>query len=102
MTVSMVDTRSIRNGSILPGEANSAAVAVLVTKNARRADRVRFEKVTEFVLVHRFRKVGHVEVGVALVGKRLELRVEGLLKDHVSGVPGHDAEHKLTLAKLTS
>ena len=37
------------------------------------------EQVLKFMLVHGLGKVGDVEVGVALVGEGLELRVERLL-----------------------
>lgn len=77
-------------------------MTILVTKDPSRADLVRSEEVAELVLVHRFREIGHVEVGVTLVGKRLELRVERLLRDLVSGSWEDDVDHKLTLAKLTS
>lgn len=53
-------------------------MAVLVAEDARRADLVWREELGQFVLVHRLGQVGHVEVGVGLVGERLELRVEGL------------------------
>ena len=36
------------------------------------------EEIGELMLVHGLRKIGHVEVCVALVGEGLELRVEGL------------------------
>lgn len=52
-------------------------MTVLVAEDARRADLVRSKQVGELMLVHRLGKVGHVEVGVTLVGKCLELRVEG-------------------------
>ena len=54
------------------------------------------------MLIHGLREVGHVEVGVLFVGKRLELGVERLLvklvSDRANGVVGR----ALTLAKLTS
>ena len=37
------------------------------------------EQVLKFMFVHGLGKVGHVEVGVALIGEGLELRVERLL-----------------------
>lgn len=77
-------------------------MAILVTKDARRADVVRSEEIAKLVLVHRFREVGYVEVGVTLVGKSLELRVERLLGGLVSESWEDNLDHELTLAKLTS
>ena len=91
-----------RDEDDLPSEANSAAMTILVTENPSRADLVRSEEVAKLVLVHRFREVGHVEVSVSLVGKRLELRVERLLRGLVSGSWEADVDRKLPLAKLTS
>lgn len=53
-------------------------MTILVAEDARGADLVRSKQVGELVLIHRLGKVGHVEVGVTLIGKCLELRVEGL------------------------
>jgi hypothetical protein len=63
-----------------PSEADAAAMAILVTQDARRADLVRCEELGELVLVHRLGQVGDVKVGVALIGEGLELRVERLLR----------------------
>lgn len=65
-------------GINIPSKSDATTVTVLVAEDARRADLVWSEKVGELVLVHRLGKVGHVEVGVTLIGKCLELRVEGL------------------------
>ena len=86
----------------LPGESNTAAVAVPVAKNARRAHLVRCKEVAEVMLIHGLREVGHVEVGVLFVGKRLELRVEGFLAKVVSDGANGVVGRALTLAKLTS
>ena len=63
----------------LPSKANTTTVTVLVSQDSRGAHLVWLEQVLELVFVHRFREVGDVEVGVALVGESLELRVERLL-----------------------
>lgn len=87
----------------LPCESNTTAMAVPVTKDARRAHLVRCEEVAEIVLVHGLREVGNVEVGVLFVGECLELRVEGfLLAKAVSGEVKNIQGEELTLAKLTS
>jgi hypothetical protein len=48
-------------------------MAIPVTKDARRADLVGSKEVAKLVLVHALREVRHVEVGVQLIGKCLEL-----------------------------
>jgi hypothetical protein len=53
-------------------------MTVLVTKDAGRANLVGVKKVGQLVLIHRLGEVGNVEVGVALIRKRLQLRVERL------------------------
>ena len=74
----------------LPCESNTAAVAVPVTKNARRAHLVWGKEVAEVVLIHGLREVGNVEVGVLFIGECLELRVEGLLVSVVSDEAQND------------
>ena len=45
---------------------------------------MRSEQLSKLVLVHRLRQVRDVEVGIALIGEGLELRVERFLLDVVS------------------
>ena len=86
----------------LPRKPNTAAVAVLVAKNARRAHLVRRKEVAEVMLVHGLREVGDVEVGVLFVGECLELGVERFLMKVVSDGTEDAMAQALTLAKLTS
>jgi hypothetical protein len=65
---------------LLPSKPNTTTMAVLVSQDSRRAHLMWLEQVLEFVLVHRLRKVGDIEVGVAFIGESLELRVERLLQ----------------------
>ena len=55
-------------------------MSILVTQDTGGADIVRDKQLFELVLVHRLRKVGHVEIGITFVLEGLELRVEGLLQ----------------------
>ena len=76
----------------VPSEANATTVAVLVPENASGANLVRGEQVAELVLIHTLRQVGNVKVGVTLVRKRLQLGVEGLLRN-VSGEANGSSVH---------
>ena len=103
MSVSIVDGGWAGVGCNLPCESNTAAMAVPVTENARRAHLVRREEVAEVMLVHGLREVGNVEVGVLFIGECLELRVERLLMvETFSGETENNEGKGLTLAKLTS
>jgi hypothetical protein len=77
-------------------------MAVLVTEDTSRADLVWSKEVAKLMLVHALREVGHVEVGVELVGEGLELRVERFLNNMVSERVNDVVVWSLTLAKLTS
>jgi hypothetical protein len=91
-----------RSSKNVPCKTNAAAMAIPVTKNASRAHLVRSKEVAKLVLVHALREVRHIEVGVELIGEGLELRVEGLLEEVVSGKVKDVGDQTLTLAKLTS
>jgi hypothetical protein len=88
----------MRTGYI-PSEADSAAIATVITQDASRAHLERLEAVGQLMLVEVARNVGHIEVRVCVVGELLELGIERLLDD-VS--LAWDGSMELTLAKLTS
>ena len=64
----------------LPSKANATTSAGRVSEYPARTHLVRCEDGSEFMLVHVLWDVGHVKIGVALVGELLELGVEGFLK----------------------
>jgi hypothetical protein len=100
--VSTMKNDCSRRSKNVPCKTNTAAMAVPVAKDASRAHLVRSKKVAKLVLVHALREVRHIEVGVELIGEGLELRVEGLLEEVVSGGVKNVEGQTLTLAKLTS
>jgi hypothetical protein len=100
--VSTMKNDCSKSSKDVPCKANAAAMAVPVTKDASGADLVWSKEVAKLVLVHALREVRHIEVGVELIGKGLELRVEGLLVEVVSGRVKDVEDQTLTLAKLTS